>query len=1038
MDITKSSNTIKATKYFNGETVNYSLFYALGLFVFFIFKQVLKGTIFNLAASTATLIPFVLINLALFFVEKKFVFSHDVSTKTPRQLIGYIFRCGVDFGFYKIFDFAFVEMLEMSKYLPFLFTVVIAFVFNYYFDRLVVFDATNDVTKSKNGKIFKIAYNNRFVLTSMAIALVSLLFIFIVFKLFPFGDITVLRMDLYHQYGPLFAEFYDRIVEHKSFFYSWQSGGGSSFLGNYFNYLSSPLSFLVFLFDRNQIGFAITALVVVKGVLSAGAFSYFLKSSFKTHSPASAAFGVFYAYCGYFLAYYWNIMWIDGMILLPLIALGIERIINNGKCKLYIISLAVLLFSSYYMGYMACIFSVLYFFMYYFAYNDPSDKINSINESKGFIKKALNNKFLVSAIRFGCSSIFVGAICAFFLLPIYYILQSCSATSDSFPSAVTSNFNLIDMFSSFLDGLETTIRSSGDDVLPNISCGMFAVVLLPLYLMNKDIRLKEKVSYVLMLIFLIISFDCNVLEFIWHAFHFPNDLPFRFSYMFVFIMLIISFRGLMHIKSIEYKDIVVVGLVLALVVMLYQKFPTNKISEFSIYTSIAFVIVWVGVLLLIKKGYATKFIIGATILCMTFCEIIISNSNSYVFTVENNDYTQNMSTYQEALKYIKDNDKGFYRTELTYLDTRMDPSLYGYDGMSIFSSMAYEDYSQSQYSQGMAGNRINSYTYNTQTPVYNMFYNVKYLVKNKDTISPSNDYYKKIHTTKDNAKTEVYKNNYYLPIAFATSDGIQDWDNSEGNPFEVQENLIDLATGVKNVFVPVEYISTEADTCTCSEVTENGSYEYYDNDADGYGTIEITLKNTLDSNLYIYVTSDAVDNVNYFWNNDADTEYQNIDEPFIKDLGSFKKGDTVRVSLDLSGTNASSSSFKIYAYNVNKELLDAAYELLSLGSMNVEKHTDTRIEGTIEAGYDGFLYTSIPYDEGWSVYIDGKKTTAFSIGESNLCTTIKAGKRQIKFVYEPTGKKKGALISLCALIALAGVEITKLVKPSIKFKKNEK
>ena len=88
---------------------------------------------------------------------------------------------------------------------------------------------------------------------------------------------TVMRMDLYHQYGPLFAELYDRVVEHKSFIYSWQSGGGSSFLGNYFNYLSSPLSAIIFLFDRKDISYAITTLVLVKGCLSAGTFAYYLK-----------------------------------------------------------------------------------------------------------------------------------------------------------------------------------------------------------------------------------------------------------------------------------------------------------------------------------------------------------------------------------------------------------------------------------------------------------------------------------------------------------------------------------------------------------------------------------------------------------------------------------------------------------------------------------------------------------------------------------------------------------------------------------------
>lgn len=1039
MDITTTGNKVKTSKYFNGETINYSLFYSLGFLAFLILKQVLKGTVIGLSASIAAPISFALVMLALFFAEKKYVFTHKVNNNTIKQIIGYIFRCGVDFGFFKIFDFAFVSMLNLHKVIPYLFTLILIYVFNFYFDRLVVFDVRSDALNNKNGRLFKLAFNNRFVIVSMAVATLGISFVYMIYKLFPFGDMTVLRMDLYHQYGPLFAELYDRVINHKSFLYSWQSGGGSSFLGNYFNYLSSPLSAIIFLFDRNQIGYAISALVMVKGILASGTFTYFIKKSLNRHSAASAAFGVFYAFSGYFLAYYWNIMWIDGMILLPLIALGIENIINNGKGKLYVISLALLLFSSYYMGYMACIFSVFYFLTYYFAYSNLGDTIiKSSNKENNFLIKLLNNKFIVSGVRFAVSSLFVGAICACFLLPVYYILQSCSATSDTFPSTFSSNFNLIDMFSSHLDGLETTIRSSGDDVLPNISCGMFAVILLPLYLMNKDIRLKEKVSYMLMLIFLIVSFDCNIFEYIWHAFHFPNDLPFRFSYMYVFIMLILAFKGLMHIKSIRYQDIVVTSLVIALVVLLYQKFPTNKISEISIYVSLLFVIIWCGVLLLIKKGYASKFIIGATILCMTFCEIIISDSNSYLFTVEQKDYMQNYKSYTQAFDYIKAKDKGFYRSELTYLDTRMDPSLYGYDGMSIFSSMAYEDFSQAQFSQGIAGNRINSFTYNTQTPVYNMMNGIKYLVKNINTVEPSNNYYKKIHALKDAEKTSIYKNNYFLPIAFTTSSNIQDWDSSEGNPFEVQENMIDLATGVKNLFVPANYVETSS-SVTCEDVTENGAYEYSDAAEEEYSTIDITVENVLDSNLYVYVTSDEIDNVNYYWNDDSDTTNQNIDEPYIMDLGAFKKGDQVRVSLDLSGTNASASTFTIYAYNVDKAVLDSAYELLDLGKLNVTKHSDTGFEGTIDVGYDGYLYTSIPYDEGWEVYIDGKKATTFSIGESNLCTTIKHGSKNVKFTYHPKGQKKGIIISIAAIIAFAGYKILIKIKPISRMKnKKEK
>ena len=116
-----------------------------------------------------------------------------------------------------------------------------------------------------------------------------------------------------------------------------------------------------------------------------------------------------------------------------------------------------------------------------------------------------------------------------------------------------------------------------------------------------------------------------------------------------------------------------------------------------------------------------------------------------------------MDTVNEAVDYIKDNDKGFYRVEQTYLETRMDPCIYNYNGVSTFSSMAYETYSANQYSLGMYGNRVNSYTYSPQTPVYNMMYALEDFIKDSSSRDLSDRYYNKIYTTTDEKKIPIYE-----------------------------------------------------------------------------------------------------------------------------------------------------------------------------------------------------------------------------------------------------------------------------------------
>ena len=211
-------------------------------------------------------------------------------------------------------------------------------------------------------------YENRFVWISFAASALVMLLVYICFELIPFGSRTILRMDLYHQYGPLFAELYERLVGGESLIYSWDTGLGSSFLGNFYNYLSSPLSVIILLFGHSNIPEAIATMILLKAALASAAFAYYLKRSTGKNDATISAFGVLYSFCGFFIAYYWNVMWLDAMLLLPLIALGIEQIIKKGRFWLYTAALALTMLSNYYMAFMVCIFAVLYFLVYYFSH----------------------------------------------------------------------------------------------------------------------------------------------------------------------------------------------------------------------------------------------------------------------------------------------------------------------------------------------------------------------------------------------------------------------------------------------------------------------------------------------------------------------------------------------------------------------------------------------------------------------------------------------------------------------------------------------
>ncbi len=1031
-----SANIPKTNKFINGETVSYTLMATVSLFILFSIKQILKVFI-GIGVIPSCIIAFLVASIVSFIIERKYVFGKKILSSNIKQIIFFVIRIAVNFGFYKLAEFGFFNMLDMPISFAWFIAIVTSFLFNYVYDRTLIFDCGYDAISVKQSKTYKIFYKNRYVFLTTVLATACIAVIYVIFSVFPFGSITVMRMDLYHQYGPLFAELYDRIVEHKSLLYSWITGGGSSFLGNYLNYLSSPLSFLIFLFDKEDISYAITFIVAFKCILSATSFSYYLKKSFNKDNYFLSAFGILYAFSAYFLAYYWNVMWLDAMIMLPLIALGIEKIFKTGDIKLYTVSLVILFFANYYMGYMCCIFAVLYFFVCFInTYsNDGKLNENAVYEKKYSTKALMNNVFINRGVKFAFASIIAALICAITLVPVFMILKNSSATSGTFPQTFKSYFDLLDLITSHFALLETTIRSSGDNVLPNIYTGILTFILLPLFLVNNKIKLKEKATYVVLIIFFVFCFNNNCAEYIWHAFHFPNDLPYRYSYMYSFIIAVMGYKTILNFKGIKVKDIAYTGLAIISFVIICQKFLTNKMTNSTIYATIIFVTLWCGFLFLLKNKNAQKKTVSFVLVTFILCETIISSIVGLPLNQDNKNYKENYKTYTDAINYIDNKDSGFYRTELCYLNTRMDPAYYGYNGISVFSSMAYESYSQLQSSLGMQSNKVNSYTYNTQTPVYNMMFNIKYLIQTDVSLAPSSNLYKKIYTTSDK-KSNVYESKYNLPIAYCVNSKIDDWVTDEGNPFEIQSDFVKLATGYSNVFKPVEYNSTDFDAVSGDDVTENGTYWLEKSDSSSnYGTETVSLSPTIDGNLYLYVKSSDLKTITVNSEKVSDIT-QSMEDAYILDLGYHNKGDEVLVSLDASKMESESTSFDFYCYTADDTVVKNMYNSLAGNSLNVESYSDTTIKGTVNAKENCYLYSSIPYDDGWSVYVDGKKAETFEIGGTLLAIELTPGQHKIEYKYFPVGFLYGIIISAVTVFGLCVFYIYN--KSSLKLNKSKR
>ncbi len=882
-----------------------------------------------------------------------------------------------------------------------------------------------NLDKLKNTKVYGLCQKNKFVLLSFFTAIGIMLLVMYCYSMVPFGDMTILRMDLYHQYGPLFAELYDRLTGDGGLIYSWQSGGGGSFLGNFFNYLSSPLSLLIILFGHINITEAIMFLIVIKAAISAGTFTYYLKESveFKKHNAITAGFGILYAFSGYFVAYYWNLMWLDGMMLLPLIVLGIERIVNGKSPKLYVATLALVLFSTYYAGYMICIFSTLYAIFYYFGKYEFSDKLYTPEPTDNIFTNA-KNKFVAmrlprAAGKFAMYSILSVGTVAVTLLPTFSILSSCSATSGSFPSDLSKYFNIFDFLANHLASLEPTIRSSGTDVLPNIYCGIGTIMLAFLYLYVKSVPLREKVTRLLLLIVLFLSFDLNVLNYIWHGFHFPNDLPYRFSFAYSFVLLTIAFKALLKIREITGRDLLNIGIGMSAFIVLLDEIESKNVTDETIAISLVFVAIYTVVLSLLNNRKFQASAVASLLFCCMFAEVAIANTNHYDIDQPKTAYTSDYKNFR-ILKDRIDETEGnnYYRMELTDLRTRMDPSWYNYNGVSTFSSMAYEKSANLHFNLGMFGNYINSYTYNLQTPIYNAMFALKYIVNNSEEVDMNQKFYKPQFKAKPFTS---YENRYYLPIAYCVDNSVANWDITFSSPFDVQSDYFERATGVSNVYtdVPITTISYQ-NIEDFGDDFDSGMYVYYKQTPGEDASFTVTVKPEKTQNLYVYLTSDNVDQITVRNLDGTFTKTQNTSEEYIFDIGEHPAGE--EIFIDVPITDGDSGYIDLYVVGLNHEAFQKGYNILNdAGAMKVSEFKDTQITGTVTADTDCLLYTSINYDPSWAVYVDGNRISEeniVKIGDALLGVKLQKGTHEISFKYTPDGILYGSVLSVICIIIL--------------------
>jgi uncharacterized membrane protein YfhO len=850
----------------------------------------------------------------------------------------------------------------------------------------------------------KLLRENHFTVLSFFIPFIIMWLAYATRGIFPFGNRDLLTIDLYHQYAPFIAELRTKLLSGESFFYSWTGGLGTNFYALFAYYLASPLNILTILFPPSFLTEAILFLTLIKIGLAGGCFYRFLRGTYGREGHYAVAFSVMYALSSYVLSYSWNIMWLDGIYLLPLIMLGLVRLLRDNRPLLYVLSMALMIASNYYIAFFVCLFTILYFPILLLRYQTT--------QRTGFL--------LYKSGEFGFYSLLAGGLAAVMLLPTYFSLQLTSAANDKFPKDLTFYYDFFDYIGQHSMLTAPTIR----DGMPNMYAGLLILILLPVYFLSSRVRLREKFAHIVLIIVMILSFNINFLNFIWHGFHFPNQLPYRNSFVYIFLLLAMLYPASAWLKELKARQIGTICLALMFLPLLAQKLNQTKPSVQSIFVTIVFLAIYAAVLTLDRTKKLDRSDLARAVMLLVVAELVL-NTLLTVHEIDMNEHYSSRDGYaagrqvraiRNEIDIIEsETDKLFYRMEIMSPKTTNDPYLYQYNGLSLFSSTASTRPVKTFENLGYHSNGINSYKYEGSTIVLDSLFGIEYLFRRSVDVD---DRIRQL--TVQNDMLSVYRNPYALPIGYLGTGALESWSSSPGSPFDAQNKLIEALGGLPEVLIPIEQLQAANENITLNN-TGNYTYRYERTDAGQRSVAKIRILSNADQTLYGYLKVTANQPSEGFVLIDGKRVGFNARRSTMVEIGHVAAGANVEFNLVFESSAPQSGQFEFYASALDQQAFEHSIDLIGSQALELTEFSGRRLAGNVTTSREGLFLMTIPYDTGWSVRVDGEKTDTVAVDEGLLAFKLKPGDHRIEMKYTPPWFWQGLLLSLGSLLVILAV-----------------
>ena len=854
---------------------------------------------------------------------------------------------------------------------------------------------------------------NLYLLWCFAIPALMMLTVHAIYGVYPFGQNSVLVLDLNGQYIYYFEALRRAVYGDASFLYSFARNLGGEFVGIYAYYLASPLSYIVCLFPKTMITEALYTIIVLKCGLSGLTFGYFLHRTATLKRHTVILFSLCYALSGYGMIMQHNTMWLDAVYLLPLICLGVYSLVRERRFKLYIASLALGILANYYIGYMLCIFLLAYFF--YCLFSMTPEERNPRGE-RCFALRAL--------LRMGFCSVVALLIASLIVFPAYYSLQFGKSTFTNPTFDFISKIDLIDLLGLFFFNSYHTVRPEG---LPILYAGLLAFLMIPFYFLSKRISLRERLASALIVCFMLLSFSVKALDLVWHGFQAPNWLNYRYSFMLIFLLCVMAAKAFDCLAYASRRLPIAVGVGVTVLILVLQYFDYPYLDDFAgVYPNLALTVAYAALLFWmivgrerIKRG--AKRALTALLTLELFVGLLLNLVHLDIdVTVSNRpSYRSYADKWQSVIDGIERTDEDpFYRIETPDHWMTNDPFSLGYYGISGSTSTLNASVIALLYQMGYSA-RGHWVQYCGSYPVADSLIGIRYLFVNPNGTHKIPSIYEKIYA---DAERSVYYNPYALPLAFPVSSRINDLtliepETDDDGFTEDMRDYCDYGNPISKLNVMLRYMLDKDEALGVSvpmlarETRQNLDFYLVSTNHCLYQKKD----KTKEASITYTIESDGVHEIYaHFPTLYARSCYYSVNGVFggwllsgsgdgFVNLGVQPKGEVeFKITLYNDDNNLYLAEAEHHFYYFDEQRFAEVFGTLASGGLEIECFEEDFISGTLTASADRqTVLTTIPYDEGWTVTVDGEEVKIYKTLDALLAFDVTPGEHEIEMRYMP-------------------------------------